>query len=252
MHLNDIRALILHHTKMENDSYYIFVKGFAHEGLISSAVKNGDDPEIIERFALVDLVSKEYQLFSEYELRNGLVNNRWLNSRFVTSLLPLEKFLEDEEIYGQIRALLANAGCGFYVRNKLEDPEISCVIFGKGVKKDRKFFTIPNDWRAWADISDLSEVESARYFGIGAENVDFPGSVLNAVDTIIRSAFDNSGNSVRDYFVRIFPRGWMAAKPNFGNAFETAFRNLKCKDFRPVEGWSFTKMIAKVYNIIRN
>ena len=134
-------------------------------------------PDTIERYAVVDLVNKHYMVYSEYELRNGLVARSWLEYTFVSPFIVFDNFMLDDEEFDEFRALVSNGGCGY-----IKDP-LSCVG-GKKVNmyglagKFGQAFRVSADWTSWAESFGLDSLQQARIFGTGYDLGRYPATKL--------------------------------------------------------------------------
>ena len=146
---------------------------------------------------------------------------------------------------------LNNGSCA-YLSDKLHRAVLEFELYGKCEDRVAKLFDLPDEWNAWADEYDLSEIERARTFGLGMAGQSYPAANLPGLDRLLED-FSAGEKTIHDLFVRTNPRGWRPVNLSSGTDFERAFSNLKCKPFKMVEQWSFLKMMMKgaAYNTAR-
>ena len=58
--------------------------------LLDEAAKNNIDPDLLERYLLLDPYSGKFQLFSPFELRLGIIGSEYLDSIILPSLMLLK------------------------------------------------------------------------------------------------------------------------------------------------------------------
>lgn len=195
----------------------------------------------MERYALIDLETREYQTFSEYELKNGLVGKRWLKAKFISPLIVFKDFFDSDSHNDSVVKIIENAGCGQIQTCPLND--FVFKPFGRIIDEDVKMFEISESWDDWAERHNLDDLERGRIFGIGLRGAKMPTYKLCGIESLIEKS-ERPDFTFEDYLKLMFPIGWNPVRTKEGS-YEKAFMNMKCKPFKPTEQWTFTKQIVK-------
>ena len=159
--------------------------GFSHLGLINQAVNNMDHPDTIERYAVVDLVNKHYMVYSEYEIRNGLVARSWLEYTFISPMIVFQHFMLDDEVFDEFRNLVSNAGCG-YITDSYYTLGPKTELYGVQGKYAQAF-RVPGSWVSWAESFGLDKLQQARLFATGYDEAKLTPSKLVSLSPLVES-----------------------------------------------------------------
>ena len=154
-------------------------------GLINQAVQNMDHPDMIERYAVVDLVTKEYMVYSEYEVRNGLIARSWLEYTFISPFVVFQHFMLDDEVFDEFRNLVSNGGCG-YITDSLYTLGRKTELYGVSGKYAQAF-RVPVTWTRWAEVHGLDGLQQARLFGTGYDAAKIRPSKMVTLSPLVEA-----------------------------------------------------------------
>ena len=238
--------------------------------IIRRACEINLNPERVERYAIIDVLNGDYQLYSAQEIKCGFIHEAAKKTPFlpIVCLLnqpkakALDRFCESKGCGELYRRECAHDGMLSPVVKNHEvflhffpdytcptrmpgSPETSDEIAPKGLQNFPD--TVDQTWLAWLDEYGLDLDQKARFLGYGSVGTGFDPKIREQLEELrlLFGPTDLSEVSLEEHLECFMPKGWRIVGPDLSDLGSSMIHNIKARDFENTDGRSFVKAFLK-------